>query len=114
MDDCEKYEVNEYMCMQTCWQGYHKCFDKEEENDLLGVDVEKIKEDYRNCVEEETFKCEACELTRSTMKDITEHFLKTHRHNQQIECWQCDKKVKTIIELRKHVGTYHYNPQSEI
>ena len=113
MDEDDKYEVNEYICMKMCWQGDHKCFDKEEENELLGVDVEKIKEDYRNCVDEENFKCEMCEFTSSVMKDVTEHFLKTHRHNHQLGCWKCDKKVKTIIELRKHFGTYHYTSQSE-
>ena len=80
------------ICIDICWQGDHKCFDKEEENELLGVDVAKIKEDYRNCADEENFKCEVCEFTSSAMQDVKEHFLKTHRHNQQLDCWKCDKK----------------------
>ena len=32
MDDGEKYEVNEFICFNICWQGYHKCFEKEYEN----------------------------------------------------------------------------------
>ena len=76
MDDGEKYEVNECICMKICWQGDHKCFDKEEENELLGVDVANIKEDYRNCVDEENFKCEVWEFTSSAVKDVKAHFLK--------------------------------------
>ena len=78
----------------------------------MQIYVTKIKEDFRNCVDEETFKCEACEFTGSAMKDVTDHFLKTHRQNHQTECWECDKKVKTISEL--HVGTYHFIPQIKI
>ena len=89
----------------ACKFAGRKCFDKEEENELLGVDVAKIKEDYRNCADEENFKCEVCEFTSSAMQDAKEHFLKTHRHNHQLDCWKCDKKVKTIIELSKHFGT---------
>jgi hypothetical protein len=31
MDDGEKYKVNEYICSNVCWQGDHKCFEKERE-----------------------------------------------------------------------------------
>ena len=51
--------------MKICWQVDHKCFDKEEEKELLGIDVAKIKEDYRNCVDEESFKFEMCEFISS-------------------------------------------------
>jgi hypothetical protein len=47
--------VNEYICANLCWQGDHKCYKKKEGNELLGIDVGKIKEDYRNCVEEESW-----------------------------------------------------------
>lgn len=114
MKEWEKYEINDYMCMQICFQVYHKCFDKEEENDLLGVDVAQIKDDYRNCVDKEKYKCEWCEFTSPEMKDVTQHYLKTHRHNHQIKCWKCDKKVTTILELKKHVGMYHYTPECEV
>ena len=113
MDDGEKYEVNEYICFNICWQGDHKCYEKEEENNLLGIDVKKIKEDYRNCVEEETFTCEMCEFVSSEMKNVQEHFLHTHRNEYKLACWECDKKFKSIFELRKHVGTYHYTSQNQ-
>ena len=113
MDDGEKYEVQDFICYNICWQGDHKCLEKEEENELLGIDVFRIKQDFRNCVEEESFKCEMCDYTGYEMKDVKEHFLKTHRHEHQVKCWICDKKVKTIFDLSKHVGTYHYTSQSE-
>ena len=113
MDECDKYEVNEYICSNLCWQGDHKCYDKDEENELLGVDVKKIKEDYRNCVEEDSFKCEACKFESSSLKKVKEHFLIAHRNSYKLGCWKCEKKFTTILELRKHVGTYHYTPISE-
>ena len=113
MDESEKYEVNELICFNTCWQGDHKCYDKDEDNELLGVDVKKIKEDFRNCVEEDTFKCEMCEFTSSTLKKVKGHFVNNHRNDYQLECWKCAKRCTTIFELRKHVGTYHYISQSE-
>ena len=33
----DKYEVNEYICMNICRQGDHKCFHKDEDNDLLDL-----------------------------------------------------------------------------
>ena len=84
MDEDEKYEVNEYICANLCWQGDHKCYEKEEENELIGVDVGKIKEDFRNCVGEESFKCEGCDFMDCTIKNVQEHFLKTHRKFQYL------------------------------
>ena len=66
--------MHEIICQRFCWQGDHKCYEKEEENEFLGVDVEKVKEDFRNCVDEEEFKCEMCEYISSERKDVTEHF----------------------------------------
>ena len=113
MDEDEKYEVNEYICANMCWQGDHRCYDKYEDNELLGVDVEKIKDDFRNCVEEESFKCEICNFTSSTIKKVKEHFTNAHRKNYQHSCWKCKSKFPTILELRKHVGTLHYISQTE-
>ena len=75
----------------------HQCFEKEEDNDLLGIAVKKIKEDCRDCVDQENVKCEMCEFTCSAMKDVKEQLLKTHRHDHQLECWKCDKKVKQFL-----------------
>ena len=42
----------EEICIRNCWQGYHKCYPKIKENELIGVDVKQIKEDFKNCVDE--------------------------------------------------------------
>ena len=101
------------MCGYICWQGDHKCFEKEEENDLLGVDVKKIKDDYKNCVFEETFKCEMCNFKSTSMKTVRSHFLNKHREDYRVKCWNCDKQLSSILELRKHVGTYQNTLQSK-
>ena len=113
LEEWEKYEVNDYMCDNICWQGDHKCFEKEEENDLIGVDVKKIKDDFRNCVYEERYKCEMCNYQSKTMKQVNTHFLDKHKTDYKVNCWECDKELKTISELRKHVGTFHYTLKSE-
>ena len=109
----EKYEVNDYMCGFICWQGDHKCYEKEEENELLGIDVDKIKQDFRNGVCEETFKCEICDYQCKEIKKVRTHFLDTHKEDYFIKCRECGEKFKTISELRKHIGTYHYTCESE-
>ena len=52
MDEGDKYEIGEEICIRNCWQGYHKCYPKIKENELIGVDVKQIKEDFKNCVDE--------------------------------------------------------------
>ena len=76
---------------------------------LVRVDVDI----YRNCVEEENFKCEACNFASSSLKKVKEHFMIAHRNSYTLGCWKCEKKCTTILELRKHVGTNHYTPISE-
>ena len=113
MEEWEKWEVNDYMCEFICWQGDHKCCEKQEENELLGVDVNKIKYDYKNCVDDNSFKCEMCDFLSLDIKEVNNHFLGNHKEDYYIKCWECNEKTKTISELRKHVGTYHYTLQSK-
>ena len=62
----DKFKVNEEICGRNCWPGYQKCFDIEHENELIGVGVEKKKQDFRNCLEEDKFYCESCDFTVET------------------------------------------------
>ena len=112
MNEEDKYEVNELICQKLCWQGDHKCYEIDKDNEFLGIDVEKIKEDFRNCVDDEEFKCEVCEYISSEIKNVKEHFINHHRDTYQLGCWRCEKKCKTILDLRKHIGTYHYTSQN--
>ena len=113
MEEWEKYEVNDYMCNHICWGGDHKCFQIEEENDLLGIDVKKIKSDYRTGTYDDKFKCEMCNYKNTSMKTVRSHFLNNHREDYSIKCWECGKEFKSISELRKHVGSYHFTSESE-
>ena len=108
MDEEERFNVNEEICGKMCWQGYHKCFDKEHENELLGVDVERIKDDFRNCVEEKIYYCESCEFEDNNMQIVQDHFLLNHEKEPKFSCWKCDQEFKAIYEFRRHVGSYHY------
>ena len=72
------FEINCIFCHNICWQGDHKCFENDEDNDLLGLDVENIKADFGNCLYEKTFRCEMCEFTCTAIQNVKEHFL--HKH----------------------------------
>ena len=106
-------EVNEIICSHLCWQGDHNCYELLEDNELLGVNVQKIKDDFFNCVEEEIFQCEYCDYKNSEMKVVRKHFFTKHKKDYRLKCWKCDKKYLTIFDFRKHVGTYHYSVESQ-
>ena len=108
MDEEEQYDVNEEICGKICWQGYHKCFDKVEENDLMGINRKRMVEDFKNCVEEEIYYCEYCAFKDEEMKMVNKHFFDKHRADLKFTCWRCEKEVKTINEFRQHVDSYHY------
>ena len=60
MNDDDPFEVKEEIGGHIWWGGYHKCFDHMDDNELLGVDVKKIRDDYENWVREEMYYCETC------------------------------------------------------
>ena len=41
-----------------------KCYELKEDNELFGIDVDKIKEDYEKCVEEGVYYCESCKYKK--------------------------------------------------
>ena len=59
MDENEQFDVKEEICMNIRWGGDHKCMDHEDDNKLLGVDVEKLRDDYNNS-RKEKYQCEKC------------------------------------------------------
>ena len=44
------------------------------------------------------------------MESVKDHFMVTHTEGKKLRCWKCDKEVKTISELKQHIGSYHYTP----
>ena len=105
MDEYEQFDVKEEICANICWGGDHKCFDHEEDNELLGVDVEKIRDDYNNS-RKETFHCEKCKYVSKDMDNVRKHFLA--QHEISYSCWECDEKFEMISEFKKHYGSLHY------
>ena len=99
MDEGDKYEIGEEICIRNCWQGYHKCYPKIKENELIGVDVKQIKEDFKNCVDEEMYYCEICTFKNKEMTQVQECNI--------FCCWECDMKTKTINEFKRHIGNCH-------
>ena len=79
MNEEEHFDVKEEICVNICWGGDHKCFDHNEDNELLGVDVEKLRDDYDNG-RKEKFNCEKCEYFSTKMDEVKKHFM-THQEN---------------------------------
>ena len=79
----------------------------------MGVDVQKIRDDYENCVREERYYCETCDFKHEKMEEVKKHFMVNHKPNHRFRCWECDKEVKTISEFRQHFGSNHYTPIEE-
>ena len=113
MDHDDKYEISEDIRGRNCWQGYHKCYEIEKENELIGVNVRRIKEDFRNCVDEEMYYCEICEFKNKEMTKVQDHFLAKHKESHIFSCWECATKVKTIDEFKRHIGNKHYIQQEK-
>ena len=59
MDDTDQLDVKQDICDNICWCGYHKCFNDDEDNELKGINVAKLREDYENSLQE-VFQCEVC------------------------------------------------------
>ena len=105
MDENDQFDVYQEICLNICWGGIHKCMKYDEDNELLGVSVEKIRDDYNNR-REEKFHCEKCEFFSTKMEDVKEHFMT--KHKKSYSCWECDKKFKTMFEFKRHYGSIHY------
>ena len=106
MDEYEQFDVYQEICLTICWSGYHKCQDHDEDNELLGVDVVKIRDDYNNR-RKEKFHCEKCNYLSTDMEDVKNHFMA--KHEKVYSCWECEEKFTTITEFKMHYGSFHYS-----
>ena len=105
MSEYDQFDVGQEICLNICWSGFHKCMDYDEDNELLGVNVEKIRDDYNNR-REERFFCEQCNYFSKEMEDVKIHYMK--KHKKLYSCWECGKIFYTISEFKKHHGSYHF------
>jgi len=101
--------LEDELCMKLCWCGYHVCNPKDEDNMLLGIDIVYLRRvNYDHAVKEK-FRCEKCQFCSENMKDVNQHYMEHHRDTHVFPCWECNKKFKTIEELKIHFGKLHLN-----
>ena len=113
MNEYNQFEVYQEICLNICWAGDHKCMDHIEDNALLGVNVDKIRDDYNNR-REEIFYCERCDCKSKGMENVRKHFLAKHKDNNWLKCWVCDKEMENISAYKKHYATNHYTPAEPV
>ena len=46
------------------------------------------------------------------MKDVNQHYMEHHRDTHMFPCWECDKKFKTIEELKTHYAKQHFGKKT--
>ena len=101
--------LEDELCMKLCWCGYHVCNPKDEDNMLLGIDIVYLRRvNYDHAVKEK-FRCEKCQFCSENMKDVNQHYMEHHRDTHVFPCWECNKKFKTIEELKIHFAKAHFN-----
>ena len=105
MNEHDQFDVYQEICLNICWSGFHKCMEYDEDNELLGVNVEKIRDDYNN-QREERFYCENCTFSSKEMEEVKTHFEK--KHIKSYSCWECDKVMDTMTDFKRHYGSYHF------
>ena len=60
---------------------------------------------------EELLTCSKCSYTCKKGNTLKKHMLNKHEGHQ---CKECNKKLSTIVDLLKHVSTYHYQEQNDV
>ena len=108
MDEYDQFDVYQEISMNICWSGDHKCMEHDEDNLLLGVNVEQLRDDYDNG-RQERFLCEKCDYISKEMEDVNKHFMANHK--KSYSCWECQKEMGSISEFKKHYGSYHYTTE---
>ena len=108
----EMQNLEDELCMNLCWCGFHVCNPKDEDNFLLGIDTAYLRSVNYDHTVKEKFRCEKCSFYSVNMKDVNQHYMDHHRDNHMFPCWECNKKFKTIVELKTHFAKLHFNKNS--
>ena len=87
----ELQEIEDEICINLCWYGYHKCEKDDKFNMLMGVDVKYLREVKYNIDVENKFKCEECPFDSKEMRDVNKKILENHRENYMYMCWECEE-----------------------
>ena len=56
---------------------------------------------------EKNYECDQCDKKFKTVKDLKHHIKRDVHHNILFSCDQCTKSFKTIRNLRRHVQSIH-------
>ena len=109
LSDQQMQNIEDELCLNLCWCGFHVCNPKDEDNMLLGIDTTYLRRVNYDHTVKEKYRCEKCQFYSENMKDVNEHYMKHHRDTHVFPCWECNKKFKTIEELKIHFGKLHLN-----
>ena len=108
----EMQNLEDELCMNLCWCGFHVCNPKDEDNFLLGIDTAFLRSVNYDHTVKEKFRCEKCSFYSADMKDVNQHYMEHHRDTHMFPCWECDKKFKTIEELKTHYAKQHFGKKT--
>ena len=106
-------EIDNEICLNLCWCGYHKCEKDDKFNMLMGVDVKYLRKVNYDRDVEKKYKCEECPFDSTEMEDVKEHFMLIHRENYMYKCWECEEQFKSISELKTHYSKFHLHRLNE-
>ena len=108
----EMQNLEDELCLNLCWCGFHVCNPKDEDNFLLGIDTAFLRSVNYDHTVKEKFRCEKCSFYSADMKDVNQHYMEHHRDTHMFPCWECDKKFKTIEELKTHFAKQHFGKET--
>ena len=108
LTDEELEKLEDELCLNLCWRGYHVCNEKDEDNLLLGIDISYLRWCIYNDDVKNKFKCQACPFAREEMEEVNNHFMEHHRNTFRLPCCECNMKFKTINQLKKHYASKHF------
>ena len=112
LSEQQMQNLEDELCLNLCWCGFHVCNPKDEDNFLLGIDTAYLRSVNYDHTVKEKFRCEKCSFYSVNMKDVNQHYMDHHRDNHMFPCWECNKKFKTIVELKTHFAKLHFNKNS--
>ena len=101
-------KLEDELCRNLCWRGYHVCNEKDEDNLLLGIDISMLRQNYCNDEVKNKFRCLACSYASEEMQDVNKHFMEHHRDTFRLACSDCKMKFKTINQLKNHYASIHF------
>jgi hypothetical protein len=108
LTDEELKKLEDELCLNLCWRGYHVCNEKDEDNLLLGIDISYLRSSIYNNDVKNKFKCLACNYASEEIEDVNKHFMEHHRDTFRLACSDCKMKFKTINQLKNHYASMHF------